>query len=79
MAEHGLATQLSKEQEAALIRLNPDSVSAADYAPFKGCSMGLFSVAPGWGRLELTADGRKVRAALSLLPGDIHDRTQRNP
>lgn len=60
----GGVEKLNAAQRTALARLSPDDVSRDDYAPFEGRSHGLFRVAPGWGRLELSRAGLSARAAI---------------
>jgi hypothetical protein len=55
---------LSEAQRESLKRLRPDDVDQFAYAPFQGCSQGLFQIAPGWLRMELTPAGRQARALL---------------
>jgi hypothetical protein len=65
-----IAKGLSDAQREALLGVDPSDVSEDQYQPFKGCSQGIFQIAPGWKRLELTPFGRALRTHLKGLPND---------
>ena len=64
MDAEAIAKELSEAQRERILSANPDDVDRFHYHPFKGRSKGLFNIAPGWQRLELSPLGRKVRAIL---------------
>ncbi|MGV7119539.1 hypothetical protein [Sphingopyxis sp. 550A] len=59
-----IANGLSDAQREGLLAVNPDDVNRFHYDHFKGRSLGLFNVAPGWSRMELSRLGLAVRAIL---------------
>lgn len=59
-----VARGLTAEQRDRLLSADPDDISRFHYHQFKGRSMGLFQVAPGWQRMELSTLGLAVRAHL---------------
>jgi len=59
-----IAKGLSDVQRERIMSVNPDDVDRFHYRPFEGRSKGLFNIAPGWQRLELSPLGREVRAIL---------------
>lgn len=59
---------LSEDQRARLIAADPRDINHFHYAPFEGAAMGLFQIAPGWQRMELSPTGLAVRAALQGEP-----------
>jgi hypothetical protein len=65
-----IAKGLSDAQRESLLAVDPSDVSEALYQPFKGCSQGIFQVAPGWQRMELTSFGRALRTHLKGLHND---------
>lgn len=56
-----IAEGLTDAQRDRLQTLDPHDVSRFHYHHFKGCSQGLFAVAPGWQRMELSPLGEQVR------------------
>jgi hypothetical protein len=65
-----LAEGLTEAQQSRICTLNPDDVDRFGYAPFKGCSHGLFEIAPGWQRMQLSPIGLAMRAHLLKGNGD---------
>jgi hypothetical protein len=65
-----LAEGLTGKQRSRICTLDPDDVDRFGYAPFKGCSQGLFQVEPGWQRMRLSPLGLRVRNHLLKGNGD---------
>lgn len=59
-----IAAGLTSVQRARLASVDPHNVSRYHYAPFKGQSLGLFQIAPGWSRMELSPFGHRIRNEL---------------
>jgi hypothetical protein len=68
-----IAKGLSDAQRESLLGVDPSDVSEALYQPFKGCAAGIFQIAPGWKRLELTSFGRALRTQLLVSKGLPND------
>lgn len=63
---------LPDEPRRILLAADPANITREDYAPFIGQSRGLFQVAPGWQRMELSPLGLEVRARLaSYRAGEV--------
>lgn len=59
-----ISANLTTVQCSRLLSADPHDISRYHYAPFEGASLGLFQVAPGWERMELSPLGLRVRAIL---------------
>jgi len=59
-----IAAGLSEAQKDIILSVDPHDVTRDQYQPFYRCSLGMFEIAPGWGRMELSPIGLAVREIL---------------